>query len=421
LVYWLVAGLYALNTPAWQAPDEPAHYNVVRQWAQTGAYPVITEGDWDAEYLAALTAARFAPDRLADLPAVQYEDHQPPLYYGLLVPVYQLSGGDLLAMRLASVAIGSVVVAAAYAIALRAYRGRVMAAAASAAFVALVPQHLHLLGSVNNDALAWALGAVALWLCLDHADRGRTPAWLIGLVVGLIAMTKTTAYLMAGVAVLAIALRAQTEVGQRWRTFVRRGLAFGLTAAPFALLWWGYNVTMYGFPDILGLRAHDAVVVGQLRTADFLAQVGLAQYAQTALQTTHASFWGMFGWMAAPLPVWAQAGLSGAVVLGAVGLMVWGRGQASRGAWPLMGLAGGLGVLMLVYYNTQFVQFQGRYAYALLIPLGVMVGVGLDLWRARLPVVRGWPWLTPALVTVGMGALAVWALLRVLVPQLTPQ
>ena len=34
--YFIVAGLFAIRVPAWQAPDEPAHYNVVRQIAELG-------------------------------------------------------------------------------------------------------------------------------------------------------------------------------------------------------------------------------------------------------------------------------------------------------------------------------------------------------------------------------------------------
>ena len=33
LIYLGIGALYVINTPAWQAPDEPAHYNYVRQLA----------------------------------------------------------------------------------------------------------------------------------------------------------------------------------------------------------------------------------------------------------------------------------------------------------------------------------------------------------------------------------------------------
>jgi len=36
LAYLTIGTLYAVNIPAWQAPDEPAHYNYVRALAETG-------------------------------------------------------------------------------------------------------------------------------------------------------------------------------------------------------------------------------------------------------------------------------------------------------------------------------------------------------------------------------------------------
>ena len=95
LLYGVIGTLFAIRTPAWQAPDEPAHYNYVAQLAQNGCCPVLEMGDWDSPYLEALKSARFAPDLLGNLPAIQYEDHQPPLYYGLLSLVFNLTGGSL--------------------------------------------------------------------------------------------------------------------------------------------------------------------------------------------------------------------------------------------------------------------------------------------------------------------------------------
>ena len=81
LAYAGLAALYATQTPAWQIPDEPAHYNYTRQVTEGGCCPTMQPGDWDAEYLALLTGSGFDPANLDRLEAVQYEDHQPPLYY----------------------------------------------------------------------------------------------------------------------------------------------------------------------------------------------------------------------------------------------------------------------------------------------------------------------------------------------------
>lgn len=477
--YFFVAGLFAVNVPAWQAPDEPAHYNVVRQVAGRGCCPLIEAGDWDNALLERLKGRRFTPfvdgggggvNELHLLPTIQYEDHQPPLYYMLLAPVYAASGGSLTALRLASVVIGAGMVIAAYAVTLRAFHGRYGVAWTAAAFVAFLPQHVHILASVNNDALAWVLCGAILWASIDHADGGSTPAWALGLLVGVAMLTKTTAYMMAGVAFAAVWLAPQkdrkrladhvgdidfTEHGEyrppwyatRYRTWtaVITGLRHMLLAAWYHVptsraqrlalflvpalalgsLWWLRNIAVYGFPDFLGLGAHDEVVVGQLRTADYIARIGAGAYLRDAVGTTVTSFFGQFGWMAIPLHSFAVgavglAALLGVTVLGLIAsIPAARRTPAARGTWLLFGLTALLAVGMLVYYNTSFVQFQGRYAYPLLIPLAVTVALGLDYLRQRLPVVCDHAWPTAALLSL-VAVFDVYVLLRVIVPGLTP-
>ncbi|PJF24260.1 MAG: hypothetical protein CUN53_18730, partial [Phototrophicales bacterium] len=72
-VYLALGTAYALRTPPWQNPDEPAHYNYVAQVAESGCCPVIEAGDWDQDYLTTLTANKFDPALLDGLAGVQYE------------------------------------------------------------------------------------------------------------------------------------------------------------------------------------------------------------------------------------------------------------------------------------------------------------------------------------------------------------
>src|SRR3989337_693811 len=91
LIYLLLGYLYAVNTPAWQVPDEPAHYNYIRDVARTGRLPVLRMGDYDQAYLERLKSNRFPPDLPID--SVRYESYQPPLYYLLATPVFLLFAG----------------------------------------------------------------------------------------------------------------------------------------------------------------------------------------------------------------------------------------------------------------------------------------------------------------------------------------
>jgi hypothetical protein len=259
--YALVAALYAAQTPPWQAPDEPAHYNVAAQIAAGPCCPVIAMGDWDSPYLDELKNAKFHPDLTADLPTIQYEDHQPPLYYMLMALVYRLSDGSLTAMRLVSASLGIIVILCGYAMARITLPNRRGVALATAALLAFIPQHVAIISSVNNDALALPLVALGLLLCAHYLGTGRTISlpprmrtttliacgvfgavsllaggavgWLLaalyigagfairsrrfddatvyhvimGLLLGTIFVTKSTGYFMAAVIPLAIVLR----------------------------------------------------------------------------------------------------------------------------------------------------------------------------------------------------------------------
>ncbi len=549
--YLLVAGLYALQTAPWQAPDEPAHYNYIAQIVAVGCCPVIEMGDWDQTYLDQLKSNKFDPTLTADLPTIQYEDHQPPLYYLLAGAAYRFTNGSLLAVRLFSVMLGAGVVLCAYAL------GRVMlprrrgVALAGAALVAFIPQHVAILASVNNDALALLLVAATLLLCAVYLSQrgeaatyrrvkalfstglivilfgGTLGAWngwhtgvlilvgvalvllvtltgragqqasyhiMLGTLLGLAFVTKATAYFLVAVVALAVILRpiviaAQTPIGKGagvalkvaaalskldipqtnatarnpprrlgWRfgwgllrnareayapIFRRhtrrivRGLVLVLSVGvAFGGLWWARNLMTYGFPDILGLVAHDAVVVGQLRTAEQIEQVGWAGYWQGAIQTTFNSFWGQLGWMALPLPANWYPIIGGMVAVAGAGLVVdIARARRQKLALPsarqviigvLLGLTGIAALAQYTYYNLTFYQVQGRYLFVALVPFALLIAAGFDGWRRLITdavqypfVARYAPYAVPLGVAVAFGAMNLW-LLRFVVPVLAP-
>ena len=154
VTYGIVGGLFAVLTPAWQVPDEPAHYNYARQIVERRrCCPVIEVGDWDQTYLDQIKAARFAPDLLGNLDTIQYENHQPPLYYQMVSFLYGWFDGNLVIMRLFSVLLGAGVVWCAYEMSKSLLPDRPGVALGAAAFVAFLPQHVAMLAGVNNDSL----------------------------------------------------------------------------------------------------------------------------------------------------------------------------------------------------------------------------------------------------------------------------
>ncbi|MEZ4768481.1 MAG: glycosyltransferase family 39 protein [Caldilineales bacterium] len=426
-IYLLLVTLYAVQVPAWQAPDEPAHYNYVHELATTGQFPVLRMGDYDQAYLDQLKAARFPPE--LSIAGVRYEAHQPPLYYLLAGPVFRVTGGELTALRLFSAVLGALLVVLTYAIAATIFPGRVYLALGAAAFVAFLPMHLAMAASVNNDALAEVLLAAVLLLSIRYVrlavlgprSPGGWDALILGLLLGLALITKVSAYVAAPIALAALlvawyeARRQNLAAGYASRFTVHLILVF-LPALLIALPWYVRNASVYGHMDILARRWHDTVVVGQLRTSELLAQAGPGGVLERFVVWSHDSFWGVFGWMG----VWMDGRIytlllafSLAVLAGCVALAARKARQPRNNAhithhgsrfqtWSLalLALSALLTLGIYVSYNLIFVQPQGRYLFPALPAIGLAVALG---WHEALrPAAARWA----GLVLIASAALA---------------
>ncbi len=459
-VYLLAGVLFATLTPDWQTPDEPAHYNYIRYLAQQSGFPELISRCYNQAYLEQLKSRHFPPELPLD--TVCYEFHQPPLYYLLAMPIYLLSGGSLLALRLLSVGLGAGVVGLAGLVARTIFPNEPVVVFGTMALVAFVPMHTAMLASVNNDALAELILAALLLLLtrrlvLGQPDSARSDIFL-GLLLGLGLITKTTVYIAIPLTAVTLWLAwvgkeqgsrgaAPTggfarEQGSRgayqsegrsatdrakfypewtnWSVLVKQfGLVFGL-ALVMALPWYVRNAVLYGNLDVLGLGRHNAIVVGQLRTVDYIAEVGWRTYFYDFITTTFQSFWGQFGWMAVPmservylaLTVLSLVGLGGLVGFWVLGFRfgIWdlgfGKGISSPNATRnsqsqallLMALTIGLMFLGYTWYNLEFVQFQGRYLFPALIPLGLFFSLGL-----REALAPRWAWLLTGGLVLALG------------------
>ena len=457
IAYLVVGALFAVRTPLWQAPDEPAHYNYIRQLAQDGCCPTIQLGDWDSALLDSLKAERFAA--AGDLSSIQYEDHQPPLYYLIQALVYRLSDGSLVVMRLVSAAFGLGIIACAWAIPRRLLPDQPQVALATAAFVAFLPQHVALLASVNNDSLAWLLVAVLIWLTVRYILGDRIPVWGLGLLMGIALLTKLSAIFMVGVIGLAILLRQASSlqrpassqnndrsnskplaISYQLSAMSKAWAAFLLPTLLLGGIWWARNVSVYGFPDVFGLREHDRIVADQLRTATFIAENGVQGYWSHALRTTFTSFWGQFGWMGLPLWDWLYTLLLVVTAVLVVGLVIRKKLSAisyqpsaadearlvpslltvGRLAWLLLALCALLAALQYGYYNLEFLQLQARYMFTGLVPFGIGLALGMEAWRGWLLGRWAWTrWLTPMPFLL-LALLDAYLILRVIEPLLRP-
>ena len=447
LTYFLIGGLYATRTPAWQVPDEPAHYNYIRYLVEQRAFPILQPDDYDQQYLSKLTSEGFPPSLPID--TIRYEGHQPPLYYLLATPLFVAVEGNLVILRLFSLVLGGGVIIFTYLLALEVFPGANVVALAAAGFLAFVPQHVAMMAGVNNDSLAELLMAYGLWRTI-RLLRGPSLGfgfWDLGFTLGLAFLTKTTIYPLAVVAAVALLFRARRE---KWsaRSLMAAGLIAFLPAFLLGALWWGRNLAVYGGLDILGLQRHNAIVVGQPRTAEWIAQYGVRGYLGQFAVTTFQSFWGQFGWMGVVMDRRVYLALLAYSLLLLIGLggaireLVIGNWRAS----PRQGdrliillITFLLAVALYLYYNLTFVQFQGRYLFPALPVIALGASLSLNQWSrwltsilpyairniAKHPfgtqyVLRFTMWFPylPLLPIVLMALLALFALYRFILPAL---
>ena len=415
IAYVVAATLFAFVTPAWQAPDEPAHYNYVAHIAQTGTLPVLRSGDYDHALLNRLLSARFSPPDGID--SLRYEAHQPPLYYLLATPVFWLSGGSLWALRLFGIVIGAGAIVLLYLCLELVFPGKPLVVVGGTAFSALLPMHVAVSAAVNNDGMAELLIMAAMLALLGwlrgyfydepagegqplKTQRERRRLLLLGVLLGLGMLTKVYAYVLAPIAVLTVAgvaglrspahaARGARQVWRNGRRGAQQAMWVALPALIMALPWWVRNWNLYGAWDVLGLAQHDRIVAGQPRTAEWIAHNGWLSYSERAFSFTFKSFWGVFGWMGVFLDeriYTALLLLSGVIFLGllwATVRFISGPPDTDMDSFQIFVLVL-FGVMLMAvtasyaWYNIQFVQHQGRYFFWGLLPISAVVALG---WR----------------------------------------
>jgi 4-amino-4-deoxy-L-arabinose transferase-like glycosyltransferase len=402
VLYVLVGSLYAWETPKWQVPDEPAHFNYIEHLAVHDSLPVLEVGDYPHEYLEEIKAAGFPPEMSID--SIRYESWQPPLYYALaaaLVRRTECLGADLqfLSLRLFSVLLGAAVLVVIFEIASEVFPDEPFLALAAAAFAATLPMHVAMTAGIGNDTLAELVLSLILYQAVMIARRGLDTQRVAttGMLLGLALLTKTTIY--SGIAVIAAAawswgVHRDRNREARIRSSLRGLVCMLALATLFGGPWFLRNTQVYGPLDFLAWRRHGLVVAGQLRTVDLLVSIGPASLLSRFAGTTFRSFWGQFGWMGVlldqriyqALGVWSALLAVGCVV-SAVQARRWHiaapdedshvERAPQRSALRVLAFAGLLIALLYLGYNVTFVQHQGRYLFPALAPLSLAAALGV--------------------------------------------
>jgi hypothetical protein len=398
-----------------------------------------------------LTSQGFPPELSID--PLKYESWQPPLYYLLAAPLYLISSGDLLTLRLFSLSFGAGVIVFAYLTGREVLPDKPLVAVTAAGFIAFIPQHIAMMAGINNDSLSELLIAVGLWLIVRLNGRGLEN-WriaLLGLILALAIITKSQAYVLIPVAGLMLLFRWWRNLRYSLdkspisnlqsfnplitdnQSLVTQFSILFLPALFAGSLFWGRNLAIYGWPDFMGAIRHDQVVADQPRTADWAADFGAPEVVRRFFQTTFQSFWGQFGWMGVPMPgkyYWALGVYT--VILG-MGLAIyfWRIRELKNSPisnpritnYYLLTTSALLTLALYLYYNLTYVQHQGRYLFPALVPISLAASLSLWKWGEIVAVVLRRPsaafaWLVPTGALAGMAALSLFALYRFVLPSL---
>ncbi|MGI8923695.1 MAG: glycosyltransferase family 39 protein [Fimbriimonadales bacterium] len=370
------------------APDERQHTNYIRHLAREKSFPIFRPGS----------------ENLYET----YQSHQPPLYYLLAAPIEMALSGNEIAekwgLRLVNVALGVFVIIGTFT-GIRSFTGNEDVAAFSASFVALLPMFIALCSAVTNDVLLVLIGVILMNLI----GKGWQTGWplrlclVLGLVLGMGLLTKSTAVLFVLVAVLGMAISNP-------RPKLTHALAGLALAALIALPWLIRNQQLYGDP--LAIAAFQQASVGNLPYAEAVVRAdgAIPYWFSYVLVLGFQGFWGVFGYFDIFFPAgiyWLLAILGGASFVAF--LVRVARAESSERCYHLLSLALIACIAAgFVAYNLSYFQAQGRYLYPAIFGFSSVAGFGI--WEmARGNVRRFW--------LFGGGWLAVLLLLDVYATQ----
>ena len=443
LLYIVLAGIYSVVNPLFEAPDESWHYGYVhwlaggnglaqpddrggageQQWAQEGSQPPLY-------YLAAglLTApvtGQLAPSAWQE--SVRYNVHAAVGNADTLGNRnYLLHGGwddwpwrDLALgahlARLFSILLGAVTVVFAYAAGRLLAPGWSAVAPLAAALVAFTPQFLLISASVSNDNMITAVCSAGVWLSVALASgrvaaRGRTIV-LLGLLMGLAALSKLSGLLLWPFALLCIGGAAWRR--RSWPLLLAGGLSAVAVGVAVSGWWYWRNWQLYGDP--LGLSAMFAVGPARDEAA------GLAELLALG-PGVWRSAWAVFGWFNVTAPEWVYwlyTGLTAIALLGWVVLLAQGLpGRPPSRKTPFQEVPAALFALWSLAVAAALVRWaqinypQGRLLFPAIAAAMPLLAVGLlapwpPLWRrwialsigvgmALLAAVAPFAWIAPA-------------------------
>ncbi len=398
-MYLFLSGLYLFAIPVGESPDEPGHLQCIEQVAQTNRLPRIDpkpEGDvwWSRGriiagqmcyhmplyYLVAGVTVEIVADiSSTDIPftfpptnprfgpetALFIHDNKPSFWI-LAEPV------TLIGLRMMSIALGLVTVAAAYRITRLLNPERPLFAIYAAILVAGWPQIVYLSRAINNDTLATALAVVTLLILVEV---GRPYRFVLAALVSSLAVLTKISVAFTVIAVISVWLLEIWLTANDRRTYLRVMLLCGL-------IWFvtGFVVTQH--PLLSQNLARSTVAFSAVSP-----ETWTLAYWKDVFILTLSSGWARLGWMNLPAPLgqaivwWVFAGLT--AVAGLIIIYRQAINQQQRLLFYILLIWVGGVVLFYLRINMNRLQPQFRFMLALAPVLTSWMSIGVLYWFRR--------------------------------------
>ncbi len=405
--YVLLASIYSVVTPLFEASDELWHYPMVKYMADHGL--------------------QLPPQDPANPAAWRQEGSQPPLYYmmaavltgwidtsnieqvrrinphadiGVVRPdgnanmiVHRAESesfpwhGTALAVHIArffSIVLGLGTVLVTYWIALEIFPEQPIIALGAAALNAFIPMFLFISGSVNNDNLSNLLGNLLTLLVVRLLKTRDLPNWRTYALLGVFSGAGLLAKLNLGffIPVIALGLLVLSIRLRNWRPVMVGGLISGGLTIIIAGWWYWHNWQMYNDPTGLAMFLQ---MVG--RRAIFANAAQLWSERNSFTQ----AYWGFFGGVNVPLPdiVYLLFNIIGGIgLLGGVAFIIY---TAARKKWLLnRWLPAAITILWPIVTFVSYLRWtaetpasQGRLVFVALSSISLWMVMGLVWWLPK--------------------------------------
>ena len=386
LCAFIVLGIcYSIVVPLGEAPDEVSHFAYVQTLVTQHRLPA-SEGAVSGEahqaplyYFIAALATFWIPQedfQPINNPDFSFLDRQVPnmllhprgeaFPYRNAVLAWHLA-------RLLSIAFGAITVWATFQIAYQVFPAERWLPITAAGFVAFLPQFVYLSAVVNNDNLVIALSALSLLVFLRMSQDTPLRRFVqLGVLLGLAALTKISAFALWGAIGLAMLLYQENGAA---RQRLARIIATFATALGLISPWVIYNWITFGDPINFTRWLHSIPRTSPMSLSDWIVY-GVRM---------DESFWGKFGAAHLEMPqltYWALNALLIVALIGVILVLRDGRaGKLSSGTrqglltfglyWIFLEAGHLRGVYALIGMEQARQVFAGLPAFAALLIAGI--------------------------------------------------